>query len=90
MGLPPLNAWHALVITNVRSYRGPLNLRLPYQFGIIRAASRENLSSGFLTRPDTNRAVQTRKVVRGWSLGLVHYLCSENKGNDLRTAQLIY
>ena len=30
-----------------------------------RASSRENLSSGFLTRSDTNRAVQTQMIARG-------------------------
>ena len=32
---------------------------------INRASLRENLSSGFLTRSDTNRAVQLKKMARG-------------------------
>ena len=53
----------------------------------------ENLSSGGLTRSDTNRAVQTRKITRVLKLWIkevegLYYLCSENKG--VVTAQLIY
>ena len=32
--------------------------------GLIRALMRENLSSGFLTRSDTNRTVQPQKMTR--------------------------
>ena len=53
----------------------------------IWALSWENLSSGFLTRSDTNRAVQLLKMARGWKFRIqevkgLHYLCSENKGAD--------
>ena len=34
----------------------------------IRAASLENLSLEFPTRSDTNQAVQTQKIARGWKL----------------------
>ena len=51
------------------------------------AASRENLSSGFPTRCDTNRAVQQQKIARGLKFHIyevegLYYLCSENKGAD--------
>ena len=41
----------------------------------------------FLTRSDTNQAVQLQKMVRGlkfwiWKLEGLYYLCSENKGAD--------
>ena len=44
-------------------------------------------SSGFLTRCDTNRAVQSQKMVRGLKFRIkevegLYYLCSENKGAD--------
>ena len=54
---------------------------------INRASLRENRSSGFPTRSDTNQAVQPRKIARGLqksdlgSKGL-YYPCSENKGAD--------
>ena len=39
------------------------------------------------TRSDTNRAVQSQKVVRGWKFWIskveeLYYTCSENKGAD--------
>ena len=34
---------------------------------------RENLSSGFLTRPDTNRAVGQQKMVRALKFGIKKY-----------------
>ena len=45
------------------------------------------LSSGFPTRSDTNRAVQSPKMARGlkfwmWEVEGLYYLCSENKGAD--------
>ena len=36
--------------------------------GDIRASSRENLSSGFATRLDTNQSAQLQKLVRGLKL----------------------
>ena len=48
---------------------------------------RENRSSGFPTRSDTNRAVQAQKMARGlkfriYEVDEFYYLCSENKGAD--------
>ena len=48
---------------------------------------RENLSSGFPTSFDTNRAVQPQKMARNWEFLIwvvdeLYYLCSENKGAD--------
>ena len=45
------------------------------------------MSSGFLTRSDTNRAVQPHMIARGlkfrmWIEKGLYYLCSENKGAD--------
>ena len=42
---------------------------------------------GFLTRSDTNRAVQSQKMVRGlesqiYEVEGLYYLCGENKGAD--------
>ena len=59
--------------------------------------TRENLSLGFLTRSDTNQAVQPHKMARGSKFQIqkvegLYNLSSENKGADqLRsvTAQLI-
>ena len=39
------------------------------------------------TRSDTNRAVQSQKMVRGWKFWIykveeLYYPCSENKGTD--------
>ena len=51
------------------------------------ALSRQNLSSGFPTRSETNQTVQPQKMIRGLNFwikeeeGLV-YLCSENEGAD--------
>ena len=47
----------------------------------------ENLSLRFLTRSDTNRAVQLQKMARGlkfqiYCLKELYYLCSENKGGQ--------
>ena len=44
-------------------------------------------SSGFPTRSDTNRPVQSQKMVRGWKFWFLeeeglYYLCSKNKGAD--------
>ena len=54
---------------------------------IIRAASKENLSPGFPTRPDTNQAVESQKMIRGLKFRIkieegFYYPCSENKGAD--------
>ena len=43
----------------------------------------------FLNRFNTNQAVQAQKVARGWKFRIykeeeLYYLCSENKGADLR------
>ena len=48
---------------------------------------RANRSSVFLTRSDTNRAVQAQKMARDWKLWIkkveeLYYLSSENKGAD--------
>ena len=54
-----------------------------------------NLSSGFLTRSDTTRAVQQQKMVRGLKFRIqevegLYYHCSENKDVDqLVTTKLI-
>ena len=57
--------------------------------------SRENLSSGHLTRSDTNQVVQLLKMARLSALesgGIVYYLYRENKDadqlRDYRTADL--
>ena len=48
--------------------------------------SRQNLSSGSLTRSDTNQAVQPQKMARGLKFRVkeeeLYYLCNENKGAD--------
>ena len=49
----------------------------------------ENRSSGFLTRSDTNRAIQPQKIARGLKFCIYkvegsYYLCRENKVADLR------
>ena len=54
---------------------------------IIRAATRENRSSGFPTRSNTNRPVQSQKQARSSKLRILeeeklYYPCSENKGAD--------
>ena len=46
-------------------------------------------SSGFPTRSDTNRAIQSRKISRCLKFRIyevegLYYPCSENKGADLR------
>ena len=46
-----------------------------------------NLSSGFPTRSDRSRVVQSQKMVRGLKFRIegvegLYYLCSENKGTD--------
>ena len=48
---------------------------------------RENLSSGFLPRPDTNWAAQSKQMTRGLKFQIkkeegLYYLCSKNKGAD--------
>ena len=48
---------------------------------------RENQSSGFPTRSDTNQAVQPHKMARDLKFGIyevegLYYLCSKNKGAD--------
>ena len=50
----------------------------------IWAASQENLSSGFHTRSDTNRAVKPQKMARGLKFRIqeVEVDNSENKGAD--------
>ena len=47
----------------------------------------KDLSSWFLARSDTNRAVQSQKMVRGSKFQIeqeegLYYLCSENKGTE--------
>ena len=47
----------------------------------------ENVSLGFLTRSNTNQAVQSPKTVRGLKFRIeqeegLYYPCSENKGAD--------
>ena len=56
---------------------------------LIWAASPQNLSLQFLTRSDTNRAVQPQKIhvardLKFWIQQVegLYYLCSENKGAD--------
>ena len=49
--------------------------------------SRENRSSGFPTRSDTNRAAQLLKMARDlkfrvYEEEVLYYLCSKNKGAD--------
>ena len=62
----------------------------------VRATSRQNLSSGFPTRSDTNRAVQRQKMARGLTFRIYIeeefcLLCSVNKGAIcVVTAQLIW
>ena len=57
---------------------------------LILAASRENLSSGFSTRSDTNRAAEPQGIdiglkFRVYDVKGLYYPCSENKGvNQLR------
>ena len=61
-----------------------------------RGPSRQNLSSGYPTRSDTNRAVQRQKMARELTFRIkieegLCYLCSENKGAIFAvTAQLIW
>ena len=55
-----------------------------------RAATRENRSSGFLTRSDNNRPVQSQKQARGLKFWLyveeeLYYPSSQNKGTDQRS-----
>ena len=55
--------------------------------GNIRAAMRENRSSGFPTRYDTNQSVQSQKRARSLKFHIyeeeeLYYLSSENKGAD--------
>ena len=54
---------------------------------IIRAASRQNLSSGFPISSDTNWVEQPQKIATGLKFRVeevveLFYLCSENKGAD--------
>ena len=63
-------------------------------FSYNRAVLRENLSSGFPTRSDTNQAVQSQQMARGLKFRILeveglYYLCSKNKGADLAAAQLL-
>ena len=51
--------------------------------------ARKTCLQGCPTRSDTNQAVQPKKMVRGLKLCIekvegLYYLCSENKGADLR------
>ena len=53
------------------------------------AASREYMSSGFLTRSNTNWVVQSQNMARGLKFRIYNveglcYLCSKNKGADQR------
>ena len=61
----------------------------------ISASSRENRSSGFPTRSDTNRAVQPHKMDRGLKFWIkkvegLYYPCSENKGADEADLRLCF
>ena len=58
-----------------------------YILSDIKAATRENRSSGFPTRSDTNRPVQFQKTSRRLKFRFyeeekLYYPCSENKGAD--------
>ena len=60
---------------------------------IIWATSRENLSSGFATKVDSNWPVQPQKLARGlkfriYKLKALHYLGANNKGADCADAQV--
>ena len=65
------------------------------QFGISSENySDSDLSLGFRTRSYTNMAVQSEKMARGLKFQIFevegcYYLCSENKGVDQLTTQLI-
>ena len=53
-----------------------------YMMGLMRKPT-----MWFLNRPDTNQAVQTQKMARGWKFWISkveeqYYPCSENKGAD--------
>ena len=60
------------VITQTRS-------KFPKLKVITRSATRENWASGFPTRSDTNRPVQSQKEAREEVLEWLYYSCSENK-----------
>ena len=58
-----------------------------FQTSSICAASRENMSSGFPTKSDTNRAAQPQEMARGLKFRInkeegFYSMCSENKGAD--------
>ena len=58
-----------------------MSLKFKTLCSMIRAALQENLSSGFLTRSNTNRAVQPLKTARGLKFRTqeekgLYYLCS--------------
>ena len=46
-------------------------LLLTIAVSVLTSASRENLSSGFPTSSDTNRAVQPHKVARGLKFRMI-------------------
>ena len=65
----------------------PVKTHLIIMSVLIRAATRENRSSGFPTRCDTNRSVQSQEQARGLKFRLyveeiLYYPSSENKGAD--------
>ena len=58
--------WFHWVLRNMICQLSPNTFRIwSLVWFIIRAASGENLSLGFLTRTDTNRAVQPQKMATG-------------------------
>ena len=84
-GLLNLNKYLAILIL---AYLG-LSHAVNAQEGIVylRAATRENRSSGFPTRSDTNRPVQAQKRARSLKFRIyveeeLYYPSSENKGAD--------
>ena len=59
---------------------------------LISALSREDLSLGFRTRSDKNRAVQLQKMDRRMKFRIkeeeeLYHLCNENKAADLAYAK---
>ena len=74
----------------VNSNSGPSFIKLD-----LSLVMKENLSSGFPTRSDTNRAIQPHKMTRGLKFQIkqvdgVYYLCIENKGADLLCCVFAY
>ena len=55
----------------------------------IRAMSRENLSSGFPTRSNTNGTVQPQRIVRGFKFCTIYVAKTKALVSCVATAQLI-